>query len=112
MDAARRALFEGAAVQVEQRRTIIDRSTAAPAGIVGGVEGGVFGARSMPAAFAAYFRAWADTDFSDAIDGRHPLKALVGRHDPVFNAALMADTYARRIRWPAWRCWRTPATIR
>ena len=27
MDAARRALFEGAAVQVEQRRTIIDRST-------------------------------------------------------------------------------------
>lgn len=97
MDAARRALFEGAAVQVEQRRTIIDRSTGGrlPASWVAW-KAAYSAARSMPAAFAAYFHAWADTDFSDAIDGRHPLKALVGRHDPAFNAALMADTYARR----------------
>ena len=83
MDAARRALFEGAAVQVEQRRTIIDRSTGGrlPASWVAW-KAAYSAARSMPAAFAAYFHAWADTDFSDAIDGRHPLKALVGRHDP------------------------------
>ena len=84
-------------MQVEQRRTIIDRSTGGrlPASWVAW-KAAYSAARSMPAAFAAYFRAWADTDFSDAIDGRHPLKALVGQHDPVFNAALMADTYARR----------------
>ena len=70
-------------MQVEQRRTIIDRSTGGrlPASWVAW-KAAYSAARSMPAAFAAYFRAWADTDFSDAIDGRHPLKALVGRHDP------------------------------
>ncbi|MNY57382.1 Alpha/beta hydrolase family protein [compost metagenome] len=50
----------------------------------------------MPDAFAAYLRAWADTDFGDEITGQHPVKVLVGEHDPTFNAALMAETYLRR----------------
>ena len=52
--------------------------------------------RASAEAFAAYFPAWADTDFSAGIVGRHPLKVLVGEHDPVFNAALMERTYLRR----------------
>ena len=56
MDAARRALFEGAAVQVEQRRTIIDRSTGGrlPASWVAW-KAAYSAARSMPAAFAPIF---------------------------------------------------------
>ena len=53
-------------------------------------------AHASKEAFAAYFRAWADTDFSSAITGQHPVKVLVGEHDPTFNAKLMADTYLRR----------------
>ncbi|MCV6812779.1 alpha/beta fold hydrolase, partial [Achromobacter ruhlandii] len=53
-------------------------------------------AHSSAAAFAAYLPAWVGTDFSDRIDGRHPVLALVGEHDPVFTPALMAATYARR----------------
>lgn len=96
-DAATRRLLEGAAGQGDLRKTIIDRST-----------GGRLPARwvqwkaaqsmvcSTREAFAAYFRAWADTDFSDDITGATAVKVLVGEHDPTFNAALMARTYLRR----------------
>lgn len=96
-DAARRALFEGAAGHPGNRRAIIDRSTGGrlPSSWVEW-KAAYSASHSSPEAFAAYFHAWADTDFSDEIAGRHPVKVLVGEHDPTFNAALMAKTYLRR----------------
>ncbi|WP_431823601.1 alpha/beta fold hydrolase [Burkholderia sp. F1] len=96
-DAARRALFEGAAEHPDSRRAIIDRSTGGrlPSSWVAW-KAAYSAEHSSTEAFAAYFHAWADTDFSDEIDGRHPVKVLVGEHDPTFDAALMARTYLRR----------------
>lgn len=48
------------------------------------------------AAFTAYFLAWSETDFSEEIKAARltlPLLALVGEHDPRFDAALMRRTY-------------------
>lgn len=96
-DAATRRLLEDAAGQGELRKTIIDRSTGGrlPASWVEW-KAAYSLACSSREAFAAYFHAWADTDFSDEIIGAHPVKVLVGEHDPIFNAALMAQTYLRR----------------
>lgn len=96
-DAEKRALFERAADHVADRRTIIDRSTGGrlPAAWVEW-KAAYSAARSSSSAFGAYFRAWADTDFGDEIAGIHPVKVLIGEHDPAFDAALMARTYLRR----------------
>lgn len=95
--AATRALFETAAGQPEQRKAIIDRSTGGrlPASWVAW-KAAYSVACSSVAAFAAYFRAWADTDFSAEIGGQHPLLVVVGEHDPTFNVELMTATYLRR----------------
>lgn len=97
MDAAARALFLDASGDVQARRAIIDRST-----------GGRLPATWLdwkaqyswesadPAAFARYFLAWSGTDFSEEIKASRvelPLLALVGEHDPRFDAALMRRTY-------------------
>lgn len=94
-----RQLLEAAAGSASIRRGIIDRST-----------GGRLPAPwldwkvqysmecAAPKAFAAYFPAWADTNFSSEISGRHPVKVLIGEHDPVFNAALMGRTCL--VRYP------------
>lgn len=107
LEPAARALLEGAAGAgashvvaadaLAKRRAVIDRSTGArlPAAWVEW-KAAYSAAHSSVEAFAAYLPAWADTDFSGLIDGRHPVLALVGEHDPVFNAALMAATYLRR----------------
>ncbi|MBR8233307.1 MULTISPECIES: alpha/beta fold hydrolase [unclassified Burkholderia] len=96
-DAARRALFERAADHLADRRTIIDRSTGnrLPAAWIEW-KAAYSAACSSARAFGAYFRAWADTDFSEEIAGIHPVKVLIGEHDPTFDAALMARTYLRR----------------
>lgn len=96
-DAATRRLLEEAAGNLDNRRTIIDRSTGGrlPSSWVDW-KAAYSAAHSRPEAFAGYFRAWADTDFSDEIVGSHPVKVLVGEHDPTFNAGLMATTYLRR----------------
>lgn len=96
-DAARRRLFERAADHLADRRTIIDRSTGnrLPAAWIEW-KAAYSAACSSARAFAAYFRAWADTDFSEEITGIHPVKVLIGEHDPAFDAALMARTYLRR----------------
>lgn len=93
------ALLEAAATQLEHRSSIIDRSTGGrlPASWVAW-KTAYSAACSTPAAFAAYLQAWAHTDFSDAILGTHPVKVLVGAHDPTFTAALMARTYGQRYR--------------
>ncbi|NPT45016.1 alpha/beta fold hydrolase [Paraburkholderia sp. 1N] len=96
-DAEKRALFKGAADQRDHRETIIDRSTGSrlPSSWVQW-KAAYSAAHSSKKAFAAYLRAWADTDFSDEIVGHHPVKVLVGEHDPTFNMKLMSETYLRR----------------
>lgn len=96
-DAATRRFLEEAAQSVAHRRTIIHRSTGErlPSSWVEW-KAAYSAAHSAEAAFAAYFQAWADTDFSDEISGGHPVKVLVGEHDPTFNADLMSKTYLRR----------------
>jgi pimeloyl-ACP methyl ester carboxylesterase len=96
-DAAARHLLEHAATQLEHRQVIIDRSTGGrlPSSWIEW-KAAYSWAHSSRQAFAAYFHAWANTDFSDEITGRHPVKVLVGEHDPTFNTALMARTYLRR----------------
>ncbi len=98
-DPPTRQLLEAAAGSMSIRRGIIDRSTGGrlPAAWLDW-KAQYSMARAAPEAFAAYFPAWADTDFSAEIAGRHPVKVLVGEHDPVFNAALMDRTYLRRYR--------------
>lgn len=98
-DATTLAFLEGAAQQLEHRRTIIDRSTGGrlpPAWI--DWKARYSAACSSPEAFAAYLQAWAQTDFSAALRGTHPVKLLVGEHDPTFTATRMAQTYGQRYR--------------
>jgi pimeloyl-ACP methyl ester carboxylesterase len=96
-DAERRALFDAAANSQIHRETIIDRSTGncLPSSWIAW-KAASSAACSSKTAFAAYLRAWADTDFSDDIAGRHPVKVLVGANDPTFNTTLMTETYLRR----------------
>lgn len=108
-DAATRSLLETAAGDVGVRRTIIDRSTGGrlPAQWLDW-KAAYSAAHASPAAFAAYLPAWADTDFSNEIVGKHRLKVLVGGHDPTFNRALMERTYLRRYRQVTMEVWRMP----
>jgi pimeloyl-ACP methyl ester carboxylesterase len=96
-DAEKRALFERAADNLDDRKTIIDRSTGGrlPSSWIEW-KAAYSASHASTEAFAAYFRAWADTDFGSEIGGLHPVKVLVGEHDPTFNAALMTETYLRR----------------
>jgi pimeloyl-ACP methyl ester carboxylesterase len=96
-DAATRRFLEDAASRLDNRKVIIDRSTGArlpPSWVEW--KAAYSASHSSAEAFAAYLHAWADTDFSAEIAGRHPVKVLVGEHDPTFNADLMAATYLRR----------------
>lgn len=96
-DPATRRLLEEAAVHLDNRKAIINRSTGGRLPVSWIDWKSEYSARhSSPEAFAAYLRAWADTDFSDEIAGRHPVKVIVGEHDPTFNAGLMERTYLRR----------------
>lgn len=92
-----RRLLQDAARNFDNRKTIIDRSTGGrlPASWVEW-KAAYSASHSSAEAFAAYFHAWADTDFRGDISGQHPVKAIVGEHDPTFNAELMANTYLRR----------------
>ncbi|MBW3509659.1 alpha/beta fold hydrolase [Janthinobacterium sp. NKUCC06_STL] len=96
-DAAARATFLAAVDSVAARRAIIDRSTGGrlPAAWLDW-KAQYSWERSDPAAFGAYFLAWSGTDFSEEIKAARvelPLLALVGEHDPRFDAALMRRTY-------------------
>ena len=49
---------------------------------------------ALDAAFAAYFRSWARTDFHAEIAGKTlPVKVIVGEHDGALNADVMKATY-------------------
>lgn len=97
MDAAARALFLDASGNQQARRAIIDRSTGGrlPASWLDW-KAQYSWESADPAAFARYFLAWSGTDFSEEIKAARvelPLLALVGEHDPRFDAALMRRTY-------------------
>ena len=97
LDGAARQLFLDANANVEARRAIIDRSTGErlPAAWLDW-KAQYSWESSDQAAFAAYFLAWSGTDFSEDIKAARvalPLLALVGEHDPRFDAALMRRTY-------------------
>lgn len=95
--AATRALFEAAADSIAHRKAIIDRSTGhrLPSSWIAW-KAAYSAACSSATAFAAYFRAWADSDSEDYLGGLHPLLVVVGEHDPAFTADLMTATYLRR----------------
>ncbi|VVE73152.1 alpha/beta hydrolase [Pandoraea anapnoica] len=96
-DPERRALFENAATSLEDRMAIIARSTGhrLPASWINW-KATYSATHSSTEAFAAYFHAWADTDFSDRLHVDAPIRVLVGEHDPVFDIDLMRHTYLRR----------------
>jgi pimeloyl-ACP methyl ester carboxylesterase len=88
-------LFSGAAADVAKRAAILDLSTGhrLPRSWIDG-----FAMRSsasaQPEAFAAYLRAWAQSDFSSAVQGlKTPLLALVGEHDPHLTSDVIRATY-------------------
>lgn len=94
---AMRSLFEAAAESIEHRKAIIDRSTGhrLPSSWVAWKAAYSVTCSAVPA-FAAYFRAWADSHCEDYLGGPHPLLVVVGEHDPAFTAELMTATYLRR----------------
>ncbi|MGK5004709.1 alpha/beta fold hydrolase [Janthinobacterium sp. LB2P70] len=97
LDGAARQLFLDASGNVQARRAIINRSTGErlPAAWLDW-KAQYSWESADPAAFAAYFLAWSGTDFSEDIKAARvalPLLALVGEHDPRFDAALMRRTY-------------------
>ncbi|MGK5055696.1 alpha/beta fold hydrolase [Janthinobacterium sp. LB2P49] len=97
LKAPARALFLDASGNQQARRAIIARSTGErlPATWLDW-KAQYSWETSDPAAFAAYFLAWSETDFSEEIKAARvalPLLVLVGEHDPRFDAALMRRTY-------------------
>ena len=96
-DATARAAFLAAADSVAARRAIIDRSTGGrlPASWLDRKARYSWDS-SDRAAFARYFLAWSETDFSGEVRRaapQLPLLALVGEHDPRFDAALVRRTH-------------------
>ncbi|MFW5417608.1 alpha/beta hydrolase [Nocardiopsis sp. CNT-189] len=94
-DAETRALFDGAADDPAKRRAIIDMTTG---NRLTGVWLDAMVAHSVSAsdrdAFAAYLKAWADTDFHGEIEGSPvPVRLIVGGHDPALGAPAMAGTF-------------------
>ncbi|QYG07504.1 alpha/beta fold hydrolase [Janthinobacterium sp. PAMC25594] len=96
-DGAAQQLFLDASGDVQARRAIIARSTGGRLSSTWLDWKARYSWESADqAAFAAYFLAWSGTDFSGEVIGaasKLPLLALVGEHDPRFNADLMRRTY-------------------
>jgi pimeloyl-ACP methyl ester carboxylesterase len=96
-DAPTRSLFERAADDFTARMAVLDHSTGARLSRHW-VEKMVLAStqHAEPDAFGAYFRAWADTDFSADIAGTTvPTLLLVGEHDPSLTAEVMEQTYGK-----------------
>ncbi|WP_027943424.1 alpha/beta fold hydrolase [Amycolatopsis taiwanensis] len=96
-DEQTRQLFDSAANSPDSRRAIIDFTTG---NRYTGVWLDAMVAHSLgtsdEAAFAAYLRAWADTDFHERIAGADvPVKVIVGAHDPALGEPVMRATFAQ-----------------
>ena len=99
-DEASWGLFEGAATRIENRKGILNYST-------GGRLSQTFIAHlanyslhtSTVEAFAGYLRAWAKEEFVADVDGAtHPIKVIIGEHDPSLTADIMKATYMAWFR--------------
>lgn len=90
-----RRFFESAAENPDARRAVLDLTTGhrlPSTWLDRMVENSML--RSIPEAFAAYFRAWADTDVSAQVRGRtNPLLALHGEHDPTVTEQSLRESY-------------------
>ena len=99
-DESTRALFESAADDLAARFAVIDHSTGAR--LSRHWVGNMARASTRHAdvdAFAAYFRAWADTDLTASITGTTiPTLLLVGEHDPSLTVDVMTQTYGATFR--------------
>lgn len=99
-DEPTRALFERAADDLAARFAVIHHSTGERLSqhwVERMAQASTRHADAM--AFAAYFRAWADTDLAPAISGTPiPTLLLVGEHDPSLTADVMTQTYGAAFR--------------
>jgi pimeloyl-ACP methyl ester carboxylesterase len=95
LDAPMMALFEGAARNLDNRRTLIDFATGNRLSKAWIDRIARYSAEtSNVEAFAGYFRAWQRTDFSADISGWEvPLKVIAGEHDLAVTPADMEATY-------------------
>lgn len=95
MDASSEALFSGAVTNPDNRYGIIDFTTGnrlPPAWIRASVEHSLKTARQD--AFAAYLKAWTNTDFHKEIVGNPVLlKVIIGANDPALNEGVMRSTF-------------------
>ncbi|MGW5669401.1 alpha/beta fold hydrolase [Micromonospora sp. NPDC003776] len=91
------ALFDGAAADPDNRRTIIDLTTGNRLSRRWLDEMVRFSLdNSTREAFGAYLTAWARTDFTDEVKGNPvPALAVVGEHDPALGADTMRETWLR-----------------
>lgn len=89
------ALFEGAAANLDNRRGIIDFSTGNRLSKAWIDHVARYSEETSDrAAFAAYLRAWAKTDFHADIAGKAtPVKVIVGANDAALTAEIMKATY-------------------
>lgn len=89
------ALFEGAAANLDNRRGIIDFSTGNRLSKAWIDHVARYSEETSDrAAFAAYLRAWAKTDFHADIAGKTtPVKVIVGANDAALTAEVMKATY-------------------
>lgn len=89
------ALFEGAAANLDNRRGIIDFSTGNRLSKAWIDHVARYSEETSDrAAFAAYLRAWAKTDFHADIAGKTtPVKVIVGANDAALTAEIMKATY-------------------
>lgn len=95
LDADGEALFYGAPVSDDNRRTIIDFTTGnrlSPKWVDWTVK--CSRETTTQDAFADYLAGWNKTDFADEVRGIEvPVLVAVGEHDPAFTADVMKQTY-------------------
>jgi pimeloyl-ACP methyl ester carboxylesterase len=94
-DRETRLLFERAQMDAASRFAIINHSTGSrltKTWIQGVVNRSLQG--SDHEAFGAYFKSWADSDFSSLVRGDVPVHVLVGRHDASITEAVARATFA------------------
>ena len=94
-DAAGWGLFEGAATRIENRKGILHYSTGSRLSDTWIAHMANYSLHtSTVEAFAGYLRAWAKEEFVADVQGHdHPIKVIVGEHDPSLTADIMKATY-------------------
>ncbi len=94
-DDAGYAVFASAADDDAVRRRIVDKTTGNRLTPVW-IDQIVRASResSTRAAFAAYLKPWARSDFSERIKGHPvPIQVIIGEHDPAINESLVGETF-------------------